>query len=78
MKEIPQDIIDDVNKITNEIIIYKNKKNLSWTKVYKEVLKNLNMKDKIEDDRILTNVITKITRLGYDIEAIPFKLNKFI
>lgn len=77
MRKIPEDIINDVNKITNELINYHNKDNLSWTNTYKNILKKLNMKDKINDDRLLTNVVTQITRLGYDIEANPFKLTKY-
>lgn len=77
MREIPQDIINDVNKITNELINYNNKNNFSWTNAYKDVLIKLNMHNKLNDDRLLTNVVTQITRLGYDIEANPFKLNKY-
>ncbi len=78
MREIPKDIIDDVNKITNELIVYKNENNLSWIKAYKDVLDKLNMKDKKEDPKLLSNVVTKITRLGYDITDNPFKLDKFL
>lgn len=78
MREIPEDIIDDVNKIAEALVVYKNKKNLTWTEAYREVLKELNMEDKKEDDRLLTNVVTKITRLGYDIEGFPFKLTRFL
>lgn len=77
MREIPEDIIEDVNKIANELVLYKNEKNLSWTGAYKDVLKKLKMDDKKEDNRLLSNVVTQITRLGYDIEATPFKLNRF-
>lgn len=78
MREIPEDIKEDVNKVVNELVVYKNEKGLSWTASYKEVLKILNMEDKIEDNRLLTNVVTKITQLGYDIECTPFKLKKFL
>lgn len=78
MREIPKDIIDDVNKITNKLIVYKNEKNLSWIQTYKDVLKQLNIKDKQEDPKLLTNVVTKITTLGYDIKDNPFKLDKFL
>ena len=78
MREIPEDIIDEVNKIAEELVVYKNEKNLTWTQAYKDVLTKLGLENKKNDDRLLTNVVTKITRLGYDIEGIPFKLKKFI
>ena len=77
MRKIPKDILNDVNKITNELIKYQNPKKLSWNKSYKEVLKKLNMHDKEYDPILLTNVVTQITRLGYDIEDNPFKLTKY-
>lgn len=77
MREIPEDILNDVKKITNEVIKYDNKDNLSWTEVFKEVLKNLNMNNRKDKDLLLTNVVTMITNLGYDIEPIPFKLKKY-
>ena len=61
MREIPEDIINDVNKIAEKLVVYKN----------------IGLENKKNDDRLLTNVVTKITRMGYDIEAIPFKLTKF-
>ena len=77
MRDIPKDIIDDVNKITNELLVYKNEQKLSWIRAYKDILKKLNMQDKKENDTILTNVVTQITRLGYDIQDNPFKLIKY-
>lgn len=77
MREIPKDIIEDVTKVTNELSVYKNENNLSWMKSYKDVLNKLNMKDRKEDIKLLTNVITQITRLGYDIEDNPFRLTKY-
>lgn len=74
MREIPKDIIEEVNKITNELLVYKNEKQLSWIRAYKDVLKKLNIK---ENDIILTNVVTQITRLGYDIQDNPFILTKY-
>ena len=78
MREIPNDIIDDVNKIVDELIKYNNAKKLSWIQTYKYILAQLNMEDRKDDCRLLSNVITKITRLGYDIIDTPFKLNKYI
>jgi len=77
MKEIDKDLLEVVNKITEELISYNNKKNLSWMKVYKEVLKKLNLEDRYNDHRLLSNVVTKITVLGYDIIDNPFKLEKY-
>lgn len=78
MHEIPEDIVDDVNKIAEALVVYKNKKNLTWTQAYRDVLTELNMEDKKEDNKLLTNVVTKITRMGYDIEGFPFKLTRYL
>lgn len=78
MREIPSDIINDVNKITNELMVYKNEKNLSWMKAYKDILKKLNMENRQDDVKLLSNVVTQITRLGYDIMDNPFKLEKYM
>ena len=78
MRKIPEDIIDDVNNVTNELVIYNNLKGLSWISSYKDVLDRLGMGNRKDDVRLLSNVVTQITRLGYDIEDNPFKLNKFI
>jgi hypothetical protein len=78
MREIPKDIIDDVNKVVNKLLTYKNDNNLSWIRAYKDVLSKLNMDNKKEDITLLTNVVTKITRLGYDIMDNPFKLERFM
>ena len=78
MKEIDENITEEVNKITEELIVYKNERKLSWMGTYKDVLKKLNMEDRKDDTRLLTNVVTKITRLGYDIMDSPFKLDKFL
>lgn len=71
------EIQKDINKITNELLVYKNEKNLSWIGVYKDVLNNLNMSEKKEDIKLLINVVKKITRLGYDIHDNPFSLTKY-
>lgn len=77
MKEIPKDIIEEVNKITFKLLTYKNQKNLSWMQAYKDVLKELKMTSQKENINILTNVVTQITRLGYDIQDNPFSLTKY-
>ena len=77
MYEIPNEYINIVNQITEEILIYDNKDSLSWTTCYKNILKKLELIDKINDVKLLSYVVKKITLLGYDIEAIPFKLTKY-
>lgn len=77
MREIPKDIIDDVNKIAEELVVYKNEKKLSWTQAYKDVLLKIGLGDKKDDYKLLSCVITKITIMGYDIEGIPFKLTRY-
>ena len=74
---IAEDIKDDVYLVADTIISYKNTKKLSWTNAYREVLMELGYKDKIKDNRFLINVIRRITILGYDILADPFKLKRF-
>lgn len=77
MREIPEEILSDVEKITDEVIKYNNIDNLSWMDVYNDVLTKLNMNNRDDKDILLTNVVTMITRLDYDIEAIPFELKKY-
>ena len=74
---IPEDIKEDVYKITKEVIKYKNIDNLSWMEVYKTILTNLGMEEKINDDILLIYTVKCITRQGYDIIPIPFKLKRF-
>ena len=59
------------------IIKFDNKENLSWTGVYKKVLKEVNMEDKIKDNILLLNTVKEITKRGYDIVIEPFKLEKY-
>lgn len=63
--------------IINKIINYDNKNNLSWTSVYKEVLKDLKLDKEINNHDLLHSIVKELTNLGYDIEPIPFKLNKY-
>jgi len=74
---ITKDTLIKIDKITEEIIKYKNDKQLSWMKVYKEIISKLNYKEELHNDLLLIQVVKKITRLGYDIDAIPFKLTKY-
>lgn len=77
MRIIPEDIRGDVEKIASMLISYNNDKKLSWLKAYKDVLKELRLDNKSDDDRLLTNVVTELTNRGYDIIAEPFKLEPF-
>ncbi len=77
MRTIPEEIKYDVNKISDALVNYDNKKKLSWLHAYRDVLKMLNMEDKIGDDKILSNVVSKLTILGYDIVPEPFSLEKY-
>lgn len=74
---IPENVETEVTKVTDKIINYQNINKLSWMEVYKDVLKSLNIEDKYNDNTFLNSVIRKITILGYDIEAYPFKLERF-
>lgn len=74
IKTIPKNTIYD---LTDDIIQYENRRNLSWIEVYKEVLKKRKMEDKYTDDNLLRNVVKEITKRGYDIIGYPFKLERF-
>ena len=78
MKEIPNYIINDVNNVVEKLVVYKNKKGLSWISSYNDILDTLGMSDRKEDVELLKYVVSRISRLGYDIEDNPFRLNKFI
>ena len=65
---------ENTNLVVDTLISYDNKNNLSWMKVYKEVLKSLSIED---STTLLLNVVKEITKRGYDIIDIPFKLEKF-
>ncbi len=70
-----KDYSKEVKLIVDHLINYDNKKKLSWTKVYKEVLKELNIEDKSQN--ILASTVKELTNLGYDIIGDPFKLERF-
>ncbi len=63
--------------IINKIINYNNINNLSWTSVYKEVLKELKLNKEINNQELLHRIVKELTILGYDINPIPFKLDKY-
>lgn len=71
---IPEDLIEDVEKITQALIKYKNPKKLSWLRSYEDVLKQLGMEDRIKENRLLSYVVRRISDLFYIIEPDPFKL----
>lgn len=74
MIEIPKETKEEVKIIIDNLLQYDNKDNLSWTKVYKEVVKKLNIND---NNLLLANVVKEITNRGYDIIGEPFRLEKF-
>lgn len=76
MLEIDKDIKKEVQDITNYILSYDNKDSLSWTKVYKETLKVLNLTN-LDSNKLLSNTIKEITNRGYDIISEPFKLERY-
>lgn len=65
------------DKIIDMLINYHNKNNLSWLKVYEDVLKKLNLEDRINDTKLLNSIIKLISKKGYDIIPNPFKLEKY-
>lgn len=74
MKEIPSEIKDEVTKIVDSLLQYNNKENLSWTGVYKKIIKEL----KVEDSNLLlSSTVKELTNRGYDIIGEPFKLEKY-
>lgn len=74
---IPEDYKEVVDKITEEVIKYENKDNLTWTSAYKDILRKLNMEKEINDDKLLIYVVRRITQRGFDIIPFPFKLKSF-
>ena len=50
MYEIPNEYINIVNLITEEILIYDNKDNLSWTTCYKNILKILELIQRFKEN----------------------------
>lgn len=77
VREIPNDIKQDVYRITDEVINFENTEKLSWTQAYLAVLEKLGMADRKNEDRLLINVVGRITELGYDIKGMPFELESF-
>ena len=71
---IPDNIKNDVEKITKAIINFNNNTKLSWMQVYKKILKDLHYDKEINNNILLINVVRNITIHGYDIITDPFEL----
>lgn len=76
MNQTEENIINNVKRITKELIIFKNTKQLSWMEVYKEVLKKLNIEKEYNNHTLLIYVVKEISKLGYEINSKPFNLEK--
>lgn len=63
-----------MNNIINKLLNYNNENNLSWIRVFKEVINSLNIK---YTDKLLHEVVIELTKLGYDIIDEPFTLKKY-
>lgn len=73
--EISKTFKADINKIVDLLVKYQNKDNLTWTQVYKNIVKKLNLD--IKDNKLLSSTIKEITNRGYDIIGEPFQLEKY-
>ena len=73
--EISKTFKADINKIVDLLVKYQNKDNLTWTQVYKNIVKKLNLD--IRDNKLLSSTIKEITNRGYDIIGEPFQLEKY-
>lgn len=74
---IPDNIKNDVEKITKAIMNFNNNSKLSWMQVYKKILKDLHYDKEINNNILLINVVRNITIHGYDIITDPFELKRF-
>ena len=74
---IPDDIFNEVNEVTHEIVKYKNPNKLNWMPAYEDILRQMGKEDQIKNPRLLTFMVRRITELGYDICDNPFKLERF-
>ena len=77
MIEIPKEIEKEVKEIVDYLVKYNNKDNLSWIKVYKEVVKDLRIKKEIINNLLLSSTVKELTNRGYDIIDEPFKLERY-
>lgn len=67
----------DVDLVTQKLVEYKNTNKLSWSGVYRDVLKSLGMEERFDEIDLLKGVVKKISWDGYDIIDNPFKLKRF-
>lgn len=67
----------DVALIVEKLVNYKNSKKLSWSNAYRDVLDSLGMKDRDGEIELLRGVVAKISRDGYDIIDVPFRLKRY-
>lgn len=74
---IPDDIFEEVNAVTHELIKYKNTNNLNWMPAYKDVLTKMHKEEQYSNPRLLTFIVRRISELGYDINDHPFKLTRY-
>ena len=76
MLEINENIKKEIQEITNYLLSYDNKDSLSWTMVYKEVLKALNLTN-LDSNLLLSNTVKELSNRGYDIFPEPFRLERY-
>lgn len=76
MLKINNSIKKEVQDIINYLLSYDNKDNLSWTKVYKETIKVLNLTN-LDSNLLLSNTVKEISNRGYDIIPEPFRLERY-
>lgn len=74
---VPDDMFDEVNKITHRIIMYRNPKKLNWIPSYNEILTQMGKGDQLKNHKLLIYVVRRITELGYDICDEPFRLERY-
>lgn len=77
MIEIAREITKDVKKIADYLELYNNKDSLSWMKVYKEALNELNIEKNKINNLLLSNTIKELSNRGYDIIDDPFLLERY-
>lgn len=69
-----QEVAKEVELVVQTLIDYKNPEKLNWMQAYRDVLKKLNMEDKIPDNLFLHYVVRGISRKLYLIKDEPFRL----
>lgn len=74
MIEIAKELKEDVKLIVDYLIVYDNKKKLSWTEAYREAIAKLRMNN---SNNLLSNVVKELSNRGYDIIGEPFKLERY-